>query len=284
MNKTTWPEVRDKVAQLNPELAAAIDNLSDNQSHALYEAQYYYGDKIVDNGILQVRHEDELIAITHPSIPKDIYEDLAYNEHSNPVTFVLDKSIEIGFDHHDRRILMALYPKACLFGTWMILERTRPFHPIFRWNLIAGSASSFLLPKVSITKKHNKLRKQGNVTVSAPKALMEHFEVFKQLNNNAKRPWKIQVIYFAKSWFDNLRSEAKRSLFVYLLDTAWENSSFLRNQIFMTAIFNHVKSLINMRPTSHLANTLKYLITIIYGGAPGFSIADNDLQVPLKLI
>ena len=62
MNKTTWPEVRDKVAQLNPELAVTIDNLSDNQSHALYEAQYYYGDKIVDNGILQVRHEDELIS------------------------------------------------------------------------------------------------------------------------------------------------------------------------------------------------------------------------------
>jgi hypothetical protein len=111
-----------------------------------------------------------------------------------------------------------------------------------------------------------------------------HFEVFKQLNNNAKRPWKIQVIYFAKSWFDNLRSEAKRSLFVYLLDTAWENSSFLRNQIFMTITFNYIRSLINMRPTSHLANTLKHLITIIYGGAPGFSIADNDLQVPLKLI
>ena len=57
---TYWEDVRDRVAELNPELAKIVDGISPDKRYPLVKMKYYFGQHILDQGHFKVPIDKEL--------------------------------------------------------------------------------------------------------------------------------------------------------------------------------------------------------------------------------
>lgn len=293
--KKYWRDVREDVQKLNPKLAGLIDDISPGDEYFFYHVKVPYGFQFLKNGLFYLPSETgEGVALNSSQMPKQIKDDLGYNLYSNPVTFVLEKSLEL-FTNFDNQIIpFNLFYPGDIFGLSWILDLPTNYNPSHveasSWDMTAGVRSTFLLPKVSQLGCHKRLQKYYGVINDQPKSLSEHWDIFRQIHAGAvsfnRYPeWISETLLFSKDWFQTIDDPAWQSLWVYFYQSNRSRNAFWRNSFSWDLNFSKIQRRKNIRPTSSgVTETVKSLFAMATGAVPAFQPAKDDLCLPNTLI
>ena len=287
----TWHEIRDQVANVNPELAGLIDEINPDNNCKLYKARYIYGDHFLKNGELFLPgKEGGLVAFADSLVDTEIKQDLGYNLSTNPVTLVLHNSLEMFMTLEDRIVPFSINHPGDVFGLWRVLDRPQTdklsHASIFMWDMTAGARSIFMLPKISESMAHNKLKQATRITTDKPRSLIDHWKVFKDIAQQPdfKEPWHTEVLYFSKDWFEKLNDPAWLKLRYDLLNKAWQGTEFWRNQFVWNLTFTRIQTLRKIKASSYIADIVKHILAISTGAIPGFKPATDNSLGPISTI
>ncbi len=284
----TWDQVRDDVRKVNPDFADVVDALGPDKKHALYKVRYHYGDEILQRGKFYFpSNQQSLIPFDDPSVPADIQDKLGYNGGSNPGALVLNNSLEFFITLGEHNAPYAILQQGAIFGLWKMLDRGLSHCPeTFLWGLTAGSRSLFMLPKISETVAFNRIKHKYHLKSDKPNSLLDHWEVFRELTNqaNGQQPWHVDLLLFSKEWFVHQDDRAWIPFNYFLLDKAWQSSSYWRNQYIWTVLFSLIQQKRHIRPSPYVVNVVKHLLAIGIGALPGYAPALDDSQAPIKAL
>lgn len=282
----TWKDVRNDVWKVNPEFAAVVDHIDPGKEYGIYKVKYPYGSEILRNGGLYIPNSSgQLVPLNDSSIDSRLQECLGYNLGSNPVTLVLENSLELFATLEDRVVpLYGVMKPGKIFGFWRVLNPMLSHQAEFIWDMTAGARSIFMLPKISEAEKHNKLRKEFQVGADVPRSLLDHWKIFREIANHEKfyEPWDVSLIFFSRNWFENLDDSAWCHFNYYLYRYAWIGSEFWRNNFFWDLMFSIIQKVRDIRPSPYISDTVKYLLAIGVGAVPGFAPAIDNSVAPIS--
>ncbi|MDO8954570.1 MAG: hypothetical protein Q7V63_06955 [Gammaproteobacteria bacterium] len=283
VEKLTWKEARKDILKVNPDLAKIIDKLSPGDEYKLIKARYPFGQNILDQGVLHLPSDNGNISMNHPEIDPEFHVMLGYNFNTMPMGIVLNKSIELYLTVDSRTIPFSIMKPGKIFALWTVMEMSASAHIGRIWNITAGARSLIMLPKISDAVNFKKIKREFNLSLSAPNDLLDQWNTFSSLANHPTfpQPWEAEVIYFSNKWFDNDKDDDWRLFRYFLMSSAWHATAFLRNQV----IFDFTFSLAlekNLRPNPYISDTTKHLYNIGTGAYPGFVVASDDCAAPIS--
>jgi hypothetical protein len=283
--ESRWKDVRESVHKLNPKLSHIIDELNPSDKFTFYRIKYNFGDEILQNAGLYLPTKSGLISIKDSRVDTHIQDNLGYNFGSNPVGMLLEHSVELFIASADRIIPYAIIQPGHVFGTWRILDTKVSYcPPTFIWGMTAGARSLFMLAKISENASHLHLSKKLHIKIEKPKSLVDHGKVFREIanSNDFKEPWQVEFLFFSKKWFEQLHDKGWEKFKLYLLDAAWQSSSYWRNEYVWNYVFSLIQQNRNIKPPTYIANIVKHLLAIGVGAMPGFRPAFDDTLGPIK--
>lgn len=284
----TWGEVREAVKALNVELFQAIESVSPSDDFKLFLGRYPYGAKILEQGLLHVPTEHHgLLPLTDSRVSAVVRESLGYNVFTNPVSIVLNNSVEVFVPLRDRIVpLYGIIEPGNIFSTWRVLNQEATHAPAFIWEMTAGARMFFMLPKISRAVAHDRMCSSLSISARLPDGLIDHWQVFKEIANHPgyQEPWTTEILFFSKKWFDHLDDKAWHSFKFYLLERGWKGSEFWRNKFTWDLIFSTIQERRNIRVSPHIADLAKHIFSIAVGALPGFAPATNTLGGPIDSI
>lgn len=282
-----WKDIRNELLKVNSKLVAAIDEVSPDDSYTLFKASYPYGANIIKRSDFYLPNDSgEIVPLTDSSISNKTKELLGYNLGSNPVSVLLNHSMELFINMQNHTVAAGnLVTPGNVFGTYRTLKTTNySYHPAFIWDMTSGARSIFMLPKISEIEKHNNLCKNLGVRASAPKILMDHWQIFKEISqcNDFAKPWSIEIVFFSKKWFEKLEDKSWRPLHYFLLKSSWDGGDFWINNFFWNLIFAIIQRDKNLKISSYISDTVKYILAVSTGALPGFAIAKDNTAAPIS--
>lgn len=290
--KTSWAGVRERVAKVEPKFAAIVDELSPDDSFALYLAYYPYGALEADTeSTLLPNINGGHYRLTGKNTPKEIRSNLGYGKDSSPLGMVLEKQLELFIDNKQEGVTIPwlIYTPGKIFPFARILssKSKRVYAPNGLLSSTAGVRSTFLLPNIGCATNHVNLQRDFNIHSSPPKTLYEHWHVFKDIINSpiTNSDWRCCVLYFSQKWIDQIHSNKLwTDLKQYLHELAWSQYEHERNRIYYDIAFSMMKKKRNLKPNPYIADTARHLFTTAMGAAPGYAPAINDDALPVAAI
>ncbi len=285
----TWKDVRHDVMKVKPELAYIIDQLSPPDQCRLYKTRYSFGDKILNQGLLQLpnKNGDKLINASDDTISKHYQNDLFYNYQAKPVTLVLENSIELYLRLPERIVPYSFIKPGNFFGLWRVFDPKLSACPVTScWEMTAGARSLFMVPKISEDVKYNKLKRMFNLASKKPQTPLEHWEIFRIVGNanHTTPPWQTTVLYFSKHWFEHLHDPAWQYFHNFLLRSAWSSNAFWRDQSTWNMLFNHIQTNHHLKVTPYNAGLAKSVLMAAVGAVPAFKPASDNTAGPISLL
>ncbi|MFN3234923.1 MAG: hypothetical protein ACE365_05885 [Gammaproteobacteria bacterium] len=284
-----WQDARKAVSKVNPSFAKAIDAVSPSSALKLWRVRYPFGAEIIQNGILQLPNKQgNIVSINDDSIDKSLRESL-YMPTGMPMGIVLDKSIEI---HHQLNENIVPF---WLKTTGQIFALSTSLQPLgtsgntgSMWQITSGARSLIMLPKISQSGGYKRLKRQFNIKSAMPITLQEQWNLFRDLTNSPgfKTDWHCEVLFFSREWIENINAKdgAWDQLRLYLLDTAWKDTAFIREERVLDYMFSCGLLNKNVRPNPYLATVTKNLYSIALGAYPAFKVATNEVAAPIHEI
>lgn len=287
IKKLTWDDIRKVVTQINPEVANIIDSLSPSSKYTLYAIDYPFGSEIVKKGCLYLPSEGGiLVPLTSSQISDTVREDLNYNFGSNPVTLILEKSVELFVmtEGQNAPLLYGLIPAGAIISTSIILSRGISQHPAFIWDLTAGTRSIFMLAKISKMAGFRRLKRAFHLQSDKPNKLIDHWDIFKELANQQAfgERWSTKLLAFSKKWFDHLDDTAWDKFHLYLLKSARHATEFSRNEFIWGLVFSFIQRYKHIKPNPYISDTVKHLLKIGVGAIPGMAPAIDEMGAPIR--
>jgi hypothetical protein len=285
LEKLTWNQGRKYIST---ELASIIDELDPSSRFSLYKAKYTYGDMILKKGDFYLPSQKQgcLIPFKSEEVSNKIKEDLGYNAGSNPVSLVLTNTLELFISLPDRIIPFSIIKPGKIFGLWNVLDKEVSHYPeTFLWEMTAGARSIFMLPKISESSANAKLRSLYHISEDKPKKLSEHWLIFHELvaNLQSSYSWEVEILFFSKQWFFNT-DRAWDKFNNYLLNTAWQSSSYWRNQYIWSLVFSLIHHKKGIKPSPYITDIVKHILSVGMGVLPGFAPATNDNLAPISIL
>ncbi len=288
IQKVTWQTVRQQVKCLYPQLANEIDQLSPDQHFPFYKIRYTFGDEILKSGQFQIPSEEGLLTpLKNNTLAETTRQDLNYNFFSNPVSLVLEGSLELFIDVDDRIIPYRLLQPGHLFGLWKILDNEISHcPPVFCWGLTAGARSLFMLPKISDALCHQRLRKTVGIHSPKPDKLKNEWHVFREIYHSThnNQPWHAEILCFSSAWFQHWQEAHWQGLKNLFLQEAWESSQFWRNQYVWNLTFTRIQTNKRISPSPFIDHFVRHLFTVAVGALPGFAPALDDQWGPIAYL
>ena len=284
IEKIVWSDIRTKVAELNPELAAIVDRL--DPPYPLFKASFPFGAEFIKQGKLYLPNEHgEFVPLSDSTISRELKEELSYNIGSNPVSMVLGESAEIFLSADESTLPFSLgfLRPGRFFSTSRVLSPKRSHQPAFLWNITAGARNLIMLPKISAAVGYKRLRKAFQLQVDKPKGLFEHWALFKEIVNHKdfQQPWAMQILFFSKEWFEHLNDKAWHEFHRYLLQAAWDGTEFWRNRFIWDLVLSYIQRIQNINPNPYIADTVKHVLSIAVGAIPGMAPAIDNAFAPI---
>ncbi len=283
LEKLSWKELREQIKQIQPELCEIIDDLSPPDEYSLYVGTYPYGAMILDSGIFQIVNDyNVLVPLTHSSINKEAKRDLSYTR-TIPMAVILENSIETFFCISNRTIPSSFYTPGDMISLWRVLEGESSYQEGSLWNISSGARTICMLPKITDNTSHEFLKKKYNLKTHAPVDLTEHWSTFVRIanHNNFSQPWYSRLMFFSENWSKHSKDKNWSRFYQFILNKAWQDSTFKRNQFIFDFAFSLAQKSKNLKPNPYLADTVKHLIGIGAGGVPGLAPAINDIAAPI---
>lgn len=292
ITELTWAEIRDAVKAVNAKLCKVIDDIDPPEQFTLLLIKYKYGETIINKGQTQLPDNDQTIPLNSEKLPKQLRDKLSYAP--IPLGLLLNKSSEIFVGEEERIVPLKLLNPGHFFGLFEVIDQLTGCASTPIWSVAAGARTIFMLPKISETIAHNRLRKACHLTASVPKHLPLHWAVFREIANRLHSKgnnWSSHVLFFTQKWFEKANYSTDKDwliLYQHLLRNAWQYAQYSRDETdfgLMWQYFSVLLSKRNYRPRPYLINTLKHLINIARGSMPGFKPSDDSqLVAPTSLI
>lgn len=287
IKEVQWKDVEKEVATVNPRLHKIICELDPGPEYRLYVGEYPYGAEILKNGqhfIPVAKHG--MVPLTSEHVPKKIKEDLSYNIETNPVTLILENSLEIFLDKPttENPLTFIVANEGSIFGLSRVLFEIA-HQPAFLWNITSGVRSIFMLPKISQAKKYKRLRAELGIDINMPQSTQDHWDVFRKIANCGQFPaWKTRMIYFSKPWFNNLDDPKKINFKNYLLEKTANFFNGPGGFFIWETILNIILKKQDIRPTLYINNMVKHILQIGTGIIPGTSPDTSNKKAPIEII
>jgi len=290
--KTTWADVRNRVAAVEPQFAAIIDQLSPDQNFPLYLAYYPYGSIPGDTeSAVFPTDQGNYYRVTDTEAPKDIQKHLGYSANNAPLSMVLEKQIEYFVDLKNQNITIPI--RICKPGYMYPYTRVLPqkssriYAPNGVLSTVAGARSVCMLPSIGCAINHSSLQRDFNVRSPAPKSLYNHWNIFCEIAKSAavQSHWHCCLLFFSDNWITKLHEDpAWAILKKHMHEKAWHQFEFDLNRFSYDVIFSVIQQERNLKPNPYLADTAKHLFATAMGAVPGYAPAMNDDGMPLSII
>lgn len=282
-----WMDVEKDVSKVNPELASIINDLSPSSEFTFYKVKYPFGSQILQRGDLYLPGKNGLVSLKDAEISPTVKKSIGYNLYSNPVTMVLQNSAEMFIPIEDRIIPYGIAHPGDVFGLWTVFDGLISHcPPLFLWDMTAGARSVSMLSKISDSVSHRRLIQQFQLNQECPKNLLDHWAIFKEIANDPLYgdPWEVELLFFGRSWIDQLDDIAWVRLRSYLQNMAWKSSAFWRNQYTSNLMWTHIQRKENIKASPYIADITRHLFAVAVGAVPGFGPAMDTTLGPFDRI
>lgn len=281
-----WHEVRDLIYAVNKELAVILDQLELGSDCKFYKASYRYGDKFSGNGVFKLPMVDGNLCHIN-DLPSEIAQDLSYNAGTLAAGIVLNKVGDIHISFADRVIPFVLNRPGDLHGISLVMQRPitneRPYKGHTIYNMTAGARAVFMVPKISQTYKHKRLRRVYDMDVEKPLSYLDHFDVFRSIARHDDS-WRCEMIFFGRKLFDKMHRHKWESLQLYLYKHAYEKYRFWSNQFLWDLTLSRIDVKREIKSPFAVSNFVKYIFALSTGRVVGLQPATDDSKLPFSLI
>src|SRR5437016_13227684 len=135
-----------------------------------------------------------------------------------------------------------------------------------------------MLPKISDSISHDRLKRDYAIHGYLPKHLLDHHKIFREIsqkNISTSNQWHCDILLFVNKWVedkdDNISS---LRLHNYWLSEAWQQSFNCRNQMSYDVAWEEFFKEVSRRdykPHLSVITSIKHLLTVGEGSFPGFS-------------
>lgn len=282
----TWSEARPLVKDVNPAFTEVVDEINPPHNYHLYKVSYPFGSEIVKNGLFHLPYQNTTIPVNEASKLEGLAgSELEYPDCSIPTGILLKNSYEVFIDTPSNIIPVISTGPGSILALWRQLDSWYSFHPVNIFSVVAGARNLFMVPNISNAKYHKNLRRDIGVKHQAPKNLLEHQPIFKEISDKCQSGWEVELLLLPNYWLEKAKyDKAWKSLKLLLLDDAWTTSSYERNQIFFDFALSSIQASNKLKPNPYLLDTVKHLLAITLGALPAFNPLIEELQAPVQLL
>ncbi|MDF2529803.1 MAG: hypothetical protein K0Q57_683 [Gammaproteobacteria bacterium] len=286
LHKKFWRDVRSEVHAVNPKLAEIIDKIDPPDDCFFYEAEYQYGEYIIENGGFKLPEiNGKRHSLFDQDAPKEVVKEIGYNYGSNPAVIVLEHTVELFVSVGESLVPSYLFYPGDVFGFTLMLkqkpqdlDRSRPSASI--WEMTAGGRSTFILPKICDALGHKRIERHFNFNVKKPSELMDHWPVFREIAKKAAPEWKTRLLYLSRNWFNRLADPDWAMLKIYLMDATQSAHIYWMSFVPISLAFAKIHHLKNIESSSIVTDIVKNLFAVGSGAVPGLQPAIDDIIVP----
>lgn len=276
VEELTWAQARGQVKDVCQRFTAIVDEINPNKELTFFKIKYPYGSHIIHEGTLNVVTEaGQIVSIKDAAAPKTLKESLSYN--SVPLGININNGIEVYRELSDRVFSIASWEKGLDLGIWEYMGWTTPY------SVSAGARSVYMVPRISLTSGHKKLKREYGITLPAPKRSFDHWQLFSQIINSpaidVNQRWHCEVMFLSKQWIENLEKYGHKDdnsgwvkLKNYLLEKNLQHSLYGRKRSIFEIVwetFSRSLTNKNLKSNPYVMDTLKHLVFVGTGGAPG---------------
>lgn len=284
ITEVAWSDVRNKVWQSCNKLGKIIDAIAPTKEYSLWQIHYPFGAKIFAENLLHLPNSHgTTLPITDINVPQKVRDQLNYSP--LPLGIISENSVEKYYALNNKIFSAAFYHNDLNLGIEEHFGWTSPY------NIVSGARSLYMLPKISETIAHKKLKKEFGISATPPKRLVDHWQVFTQLasSNKFPRPWHCELIFLSNKWIDRLKNDpAWRELNLYLWQQGWQHNNYARNKASLAIIqeaFIQQLNAKNLKFDSYITDTLNHLLLISLGTLPANApTIDSNTAGPIKEI
>lgn len=279
-----WSAVRDGVIKVNPELARAIDTLDPPEHFTLAKVRYPFGQKILDQGQFILPDKNGLYRPLSDKTMRPLQKLFDY-AHTIPMGIVMKNKCELYLKFNERILPFSTMKPGKIAALWNVLDLQQSAHTGKIWNITAGARSILFLSKISNNTKFIKLKNAFQLKCSKPNHLYDQWNILKEIADNPQfpEPWEVEILFFSKVWLTEQKSEKWKLFHHFLVDQAWKNTAFTRNQTVLNIVVSECLATKNLKPSPYLIDTVKHLLGIIQSFYPAFQLADeNESAGPIK--
>lgn len=284
MTKLTWAEARDLLMPVNPKLVAEVDELDPSDGYAMYHVRYPYGELIVDQSSVTLpTNAGMFLPFQSSEHPDFIREDLGYAP-VIPACVILKNSVELFCELDDRIKTIFAAPEGAIVGLFPAMRLDSALDRNNAIFMTAGMRSIFMIAPIGDNISHNRLMRTYDIHSTAPKKLLDQWQIFREICETTEVAWNVEILYFSRKWFEDTVSRSWKLFRHFLFESAWQTvlreSYYQFNELFLS----HVQTQCNLRADPHLINTAHHLIYMSAGVTPGFSVVKDEKYAPLQLL
>ncbi len=284
-----WSQARVKIREVNAEFVDLVDAIGPDDSFTIFFAKYPYGSQILKNGKMYFPSKHgPLIGFHDARMDPRVREMLGYAYETNPVSMVLEKSLDLYIPTEDRNVLFGLIEPGVLFGVWHLFERlsgqSMTFTPVSIWDMTAGARSIFALPKLSDAVAFQRLQHQFDLEMDPPQNLEDQWNIFKAIANHPKfeEPWMLEIAFFPVKWAEAIHLPKWYALKDHAAYQAWRGSSFWRNQFCWDLTFSRIQGNREIKPAPYFSDIVAHLFALSAGAAAGLRPMTTSKAAPIK--
>ena len=279
IEEISWTEARKSFAKGCQKLLKIIDGISPSEKLTLVRVRYPYGSTIIQNDTLHLpTASNNTVPITHPDTPKKWRDLLGYR--SIPTGMITKNSVEIFREIDERVFSIALSGP----NTGMEIGIVEVFGSTAGYTVTSGARSLYMIPRISKTFAHKKLRREFGISSPPPKNLIDHWHIFKELYASPafETQWESEMIFLSKHWMEHLDNHndlAWLRLKCYIQEKAWEHSELGRRKVLLDIVWQMTASLLTtkgIKPDPYVVDTLRHLILVSLGGISGSRPVNGD--------
>lgn len=284
MTKLLWREARELVLPVNPALVDEIDELDPSDEYHLYHVRYPYGELVVDQSSVTLpTSEGMFLPFQSSEHTESIRDDLGYAP-VIPACVILQNSVELFCEMDDRIKTIFVAPEGSVVGLFPAMRLDSALDRNNALYMTSGVRSMFMIAPIGDNIAHNRLMRTYDIHSTAPKKLLDQWQIFKEICETTEVDWNVEVLYFSKKWFENTTDRNWKIFRHFLFESAWptvlRESYYQFNELFLS----QVQTACNLRADPHLINTAHHLIYLSSGVTPGYTVLHDEKHAPLNLL
>src|SRR3990167_4417091 len=175
IEEITWDIARKSFSK-GCKLLKIIDDISPSKKLTLVRVRYPYGSIIVQNDTLHLPVSgSKTVPLNSRELPSKWFDLLSYQ--SIPLGIITENTIEIFSETNEKIFSVALSGP----NTGMELGIVEVFGSTAAYTVTSGARSLYMIPRISKTCSHKKLRREFGISSPPPKRLIDHWHIFKEL-------------------------------------------------------------------------------------------------------
>ena len=226
--------------------------------------------------------DGSVVPLSDSRIPKHIQEKLSYAR--MPLGILTNNSAEVYRELDDRIFSLVFFKPGLDFGIWEYFGCPTPY------SVCSGARSLYMLPKITLSTSHKKLRREFGISLSPPKKSFEHWYTFKEMANHDDfgQSWYTEFLFIPQRWLHghdkNPHFQRLRNL---ILEYGWAQSGYGRTKTLFELDWQILASTLlskGVRSDPYITDTIKHLIYVCSGELPTMRPATDDQAGPIAAI